>query len=71
MGMIIIETYGTFRDEQFSVDAEEGGHANAIQRAIEWLNDRLLDAIIMDHTLHDRGDVPPKAWFGKGGKNKE
>lgn len=66
MGMITIATHGSFPTEDFSVSAEEGGHANAIQRAIGWLNDRQPQAIILDHKLHARGDIPPLAGFGLG-----
>lgn len=66
MGMIRIETAGSFAREIVAISTEEGGHANAIQRAIGWLNDRLPVAIKMDHELHDQGDRPPRADFGEG-----
>ena len=64
MGMIRIYTAGSFPTENTEFCAEEGGHANAIQRAIAWLNNRLPDAIIQDHKLHDRGERPPRKDFG-------
>ena len=67
VGKIYISTDGSFPAESFHVTANEGGHANAIQRVIQWLNDRLPAAIEKDHKLHAKGDVPPGAWFGKGG----
>ena len=67
MGMIHVQMKGSFPPGHFEVSASEGGHANAIQRAIEWLNDRLPAAITKDHELHETGDVPPGAWFGRGG----
>ena len=66
MGMITISTHGSFPTETFSVSAEEGGHANAIQRAICWLTDRQPQAIILDHKLHAQGDIPQRAPFGMG-----
>lgn len=71
MGMISIQMRGSFPGDAFDVSAEEGGHANAIQRAIGWLNDRLPEAIALDHQLHDSGDVPPRAPFGKGGRSSD
>ena len=68
MGMIQIQTHGSFPAEKFDVTANEGGHANAIQRAIKWLNDRLPAAIERDHELHEAGEMPPDAWFGRGGQ---
>jgi len=70
MGMIQIDTFGSFPTESFNVSANEGGHANAIQRAIQWLNDRLPAAIEKDHKLHAAGDEPPLAWFGKGNQDR-
>lgn len=70
MGMIEISTRGSFPSESFHVSAEEGGHANAIQRAIEWLNDRLPAAIEKDHKLHTAGVLPPRAPFGRGGMDR-
>ena len=66
VGRIYISTDGSFPGESFEVCANDGGHANAIQRVIQWLNDRLPSAIEKDHKLHAKGDVPPGAWFGKG-----
>ena len=71
MGKIYIATDGSFPREEFEVTANEGGHANAIQRVIGWLNDRLPAAIQKDHKLHAAGDEPPLAWFGKGGQDRE
>ncbi len=66
MGMITISTHGSFPTESYEVSAEDGGHANAIQRAIGWLNDRLPAAIVLDHKLHAQGDMPPGEPFGRG-----
>lgn len=65
MGVIRIQTVGSFGLDGFEASAEEGGHANAIQRAIKFLVDRLPEAIEKDHKLHAKGEVPPRAWFGQ------
>ena len=67
MGMIRIQMLGSFPGDSFEVCAEEGGHANAIQRAIRWLIDKQPDAIQQDHRLHEDGVRPPKRDFGRGG----
>ena len=51
MGTIRVEMGGSFESESTVISAEEGGHANAIQRAIAFLNDRLPLAIEADHRL--------------------
>jgi len=72
MGLIYIRMTGSFpraeqgRPHEKTCYAEEGGHANAIQKAIQHLNDQLPEAIALDHQLHDKGELPPKAPFGKG-----
>lgn len=65
MGMIHLRLEGTFPADAIELSAENGGHANAIARAIAWLNDRLPAAIILDHKLHDAGKRPYLADFGK------
>ncbi len=65
MGHIHIEITGSFpTNGVHDVSAEEGGHANAISRAIGWLNDRLPAAIARDHELAAEGEHPPKAPLG-------
>ena len=71
MGIISITITGSFPvtgSQSFS--AEEGGHANATQRAIAYLNDQLRESIQVDHELHNKGEFPPKALFGEGGYPK-
>lgn len=66
MGQIHIKMIGSFPvPDHLQVDAEVGGHAFAIQRAIEWLNTRLPAAIQLDHRLHDKGERPPASDFGR------
>ena len=66
MGMIVISTKGSFpKCQQRTESALEGGHAAAIGRAVKYLTAMLPDAIALDHKLHDSGDRPPDADFGK------
>lgn len=67
MGRIDIGINGSFpgiAKGAVSFSAEEGGHANAISRAIGWLNARLPAAIARDHELSFQGEHPPKAPLG-------
>ncbi len=65
MGEVTITTTGSFGptlEQTFS--AEEGGHANALARAIQYISlDLLPKAIQKDHKLHDEG-VRPAIDFG-------
>ena len=66
MGMIRIETYGSFptRDKSFSAQAH--GHAQAVAKAIQWLADEVLpEAIERDHRMSDQGIRPDDASFGQ------
>jgi hypothetical protein len=59
MGMVRIEIVGSFgpkQDQNFT--AEEGGHALAIARAIDFLSKQLPGAIRLDHKLHYQGEYP-------------
>jgi hypothetical protein len=68
MGMLKVKIYqeGSFRplaENEFT--AMNGGHAQAIAEAIEWLaGDVMSDAIKQDHALHDQGEKPAVG-FGK------
>lgn len=66
MGDIRILIGGSFESEQPETyfTAEAGGHANALQRAIEHLVDLLPAAIEKDHRLHEKGELPPSGYFG-------
>ena len=47
--------------------ATDGGHADAVGRAIKYLSTEILPkAIQKDHQLHDDGVRPPESDFGKG-----
>ena len=72
MGMIKIEMKGSFLEGgDFTVSAEEGGHALAIQRAMSWLNEKMGSAIRLDHSLQEAGTVPPVSPFGEIRKGQE
>lgn len=64
MGMIKIETWGSFRpgkSEQFS--ASQHGHAHAVAKAIEFLSSEILpQAIALDHACHRDGEFPVKGF---------
>ena len=70
MGMIKIDIVGSFAPrgtESFS--AIEGGHADAVAQAIEWLAGEVLpQAIIQDHKLAEKGEKPNYG-FGKRSKS--
>ncbi len=66
MGVLIIETRGSFPwRKTHSENAQQGGHAAAIGRGIEYLSSMLPAAIELDHRLHTQGDEPQDAPFGK------
>ena len=68
MGMLIvsIRQEGSFRPlAENTFTAMNGGHAQAITEAIEWLaGDVMSNAIKQDHALHDEG-ASPAVGFGE------
>jgi hypothetical protein len=59
MGIIRIETFGSFPQHEEHFRAQECGHAVAVQRAIDWLRgDMLPDAIKSDKQLRAQGHAP-------------
>lgn len=64
MGMIQIKMWGSFKQKDFSTCAEEGGHVQAIKRAIECLTAELGDAVIKDANLTKDGIAPPRSPLG-------
>ncbi len=64
MGMIEIKMYGSFKMKNFKTCAEEGGHVQAIKRAIECLTSELGAAVIKDAQLTKDGIAPPQAPLG-------
>lgn len=65
MGMIRIETWGSFPPELFTTCAESGGHVAALKRAILWLTHRLGDAVAKDAQLTKDGSAPRDAPLGR------
>lgn len=70
MGMLEISVRGSFPTignmRVFQFSAEDGGHADAVSRAITTLaRDLLPEAIKIDHKLHAANEEPKRA-FGTG-----
>lgn len=68
MGMIRLQTWGSFpsRTEEFS--ALTNGHAQAVADAIQFLSTFVLpEAIERDHGLHEDGHKPPGGTFSDPG----
>lgn len=64
MGMIKIETRGSFPQKVFNTTAEEGGHVMALKRGIEFLTDQLGNAVKLDAELTKAGVNPPMSPLG-------
>jgi hypothetical protein len=58
VGIIRIETWGSFPRETEHFHAQRSGHAVAVQNAIRWLQDRLPAAVAQDKKLRDSGQKP-------------
>jgi len=66
MGMLRIETGGSFGTQSHEVSAMKHGHAQAAD-AITWLSSVVLPAAIeRDHALQKDGDYPEDGRFGPG-----
>lgn len=66
MGMIKISTLGSFPRCDREFDAQEGGHAQAVARAMQFLAEVVLpEAIVRDHTLHDEDRRPNNKDFAQ------
>lgn len=66
MGMIEIRTYGSFPIHVESFGPADCGHVDTVADALEWVASVLLpEAHVLDHELHDGGDVPPSGWDRK------
>ncbi len=66
MGTIRVVTNGSFPTYlDFEHCAEEGGHAYALQQALEEIVKMLPEAIQLDHQLQMEGEVPPESPFGQ------
>lgn len=65
MGMIRIDTLGSFKASSKTFGAQSHGHAQAVAEAIEYLSREVLPAAIAnDHECHNDG-VAPAVGFGK------
>lgn len=64
MGMINIQMSGSFQTDTFSTSAMEGGHVQAISRAITFLSNQLGNAVVKDATLTSQGEEPPTSPLG-------
>ena len=66
MGRIHILIEGSFPGSPLKIeeDAQFGGHAAALGRAIEKLGHLLPMAIRKDHDCHDQGVIPGEAPWG-------
>jgi len=64
--MVRIEIKGSFGSPlEANFSAMKGGHALALQQAIETLVRELPNAIRRDHELHENKEHPPESDFGR------
>lgn len=63
MGLIRIETAGSFGESKNVFYAQNNGHVDAVAQTIEFLSKELLPiANAQDHKLHSGGCEPEKGW---------
>lgn len=63
MGVINIETWGSFPAVGKTFNAMEHGHAHAVAQAIQFLAEEVLpEAIERDHRLQSEGAGPTKGF---------
>lgn len=65
MGVIRIQTAGSFRSDSWETTAMEGGHVQALARAIAYLSRRLGEAVKQDAQLTIEGEKPPLSPLGE------
>lgn len=66
MGVLRIETSGSFPYRAKHFGAMEWGHAHAVAEAIEWLASEVLPAAIaQDHQLQSKGASPRLGFDGR------
>ena len=68
MGMIKIETYGSFGgfgNSRVEFSAIEHGHAHAVGQAIAHLTELLHWSINTDHAIHEDGESPRQGFERK------
>ena len=72
MGMLTIQTTGSFGNSIKQFSAMKKGHAHCVREAINHLSSILREAINNDHKCHDGGDKPSDGFEAKpeqGGKS--
>ena len=63
MGIITINTAGSFGESNKVFSAQTHGHSDAVAQAIEYLSSNLLPkSIAQDHSLHEEGCEPDKGF---------
>jgi hypothetical protein len=63
VGVLSIESRGSFPSERKQFTAQEYGHAHAVAQAIEWLSSEMLPwAIERDHVLQGQGVEPSRGF---------
>ena len=62
MGMITIQTTGSFGRTDKVFTASEHGHAHCINEAQEYLTELMREAVNADHHLHEDGAKPNKGF---------
>lgn len=63
MGIILIDTYGSFKTNQKKFRAQTHGHAHAVAEAIEFLSKEVLpEAIAQDHELQKENQYPEEGF---------
>ena len=63
MGLIKVETAGSFGSETRIFRAMEHGHVDAVAQAIEYLSGEVLPkANVNDHKCHEQGVTPEGGW---------
>lgn len=63
MGMLKIETHGSFGTNYKEFSAMQNGHAHAVREAIAYLVDDVLkEAINQDHQLQEQGHKPSQGF---------
>jgi len=68
MGMTRISMWGSFAKGEYETCAEEGGHVQALSRAISYLTGRLSEAVKKDAQLTVEGEKPPRSPLGENAR---
>lgn len=67
MGVIEINTHGSFGQKTAKFPALHHGHAAACARAMQWLSGVLLpESVGRDHDLHEQGHKPERGFTPSG-----